>query len=94
MQKYYAAHNCANNEVAMFNSEEERNNWVNHGDWFSETVAKDDGIFLSEERIALSQSEAYELVGDRLYNSEEYIQDNMLDNVMWAVAASGGDCNA
>lgn len=88
MKHYYAAHKCANNEIAIFNSKEERDNWVNHKDWFSETIAKDDKIFLSDERIPLSESEAYCLIGKKLHKTKEYIKDNILKNVMWVSCQS------
>lgn len=84
MKHYYAAHKCANNEIAIFNSKEERDKWVNHEDYFSEMIAKDDEIFFNDERISLSESEAYSFIGKQLHNTKEYIKDNILENVMWA----------
>ena len=86
MKQFYATYECANNEIAIFNSKEERDNWVNHKDWFSE-LAKDDEIFMSEERVALTSAEAYALIGKQLHNTKEYIKDNILDNVMWALSS-------
>lgn len=80
MKKFYAAHECANTEIAVFNSKEKRDDWVNHRDWFSkefETV---------EKRVALSAKEAYSFIGSRLYNINNYISDSFLDDVMWIIA--------
>ena len=84
MKHYYATYATISNEIAIFNSKEERDDWVNHKDWFSVTIAKDDEDFLSDERIPLSAKEAYWLIGKQLYNAKEYDEDGFLDNVMWA----------
>ena len=83
MKHYYAVYKRMNSEIAIFKSKEERDDWVNHKDWFSETIAKDDEIFLSDERVPLSAKEAYWLIGKQLYNKKEYEEDAFLDNVMW-----------
>lgn len=76
MKKFYAAHECANMEIAVFNSKEERDIWVNHQDWFSKEFES------VEKRVALSAKEAYSLIGSRLHNINNYICDIFLDNVM------------
>ncbi len=82
MSKFYATYDSTDSEVVVFNNRADRDNWINHKDWFSETVAKGDEIFLNEKRIALSAIEAYAIVGCKLYDRTRHIKDNFLDNVM------------
>ena len=79
MKKFYAAHKCVKTEIAVFNSRQERDEWVNHLDWFSKEFQ------LQETRIALSKSQAYSLVGEKLHNVKCYIADNILENVKWII---------
>lgn len=66
-ERFYAGY-CFDfsNVIVSFESEEERDSWV----------AK------SRDRVALSEDEAYDLVGDRIYNDTQYIDDEDFDGVM------------
>lgn len=79
MEKYYAGYTFVKSEVAVFNSEEERDQWVKHNDAFSLAMNN-----RRKDRKPLTRAQALSRVGKAL--DEKPIKDVILDNVFWAIA--------
>lgn len=85
MKQFYARHKEIYNEIAVFSSEKERDDWVNFRDWFS--IATNTTVDnCTCEREAITEEEAEIYGGDLLYLQEALEDDNMLDNVHWLIA--------
>lgn len=85
MKKYYAAHFICPDEIAVFESEEDRDRWVNYQDEF----CKGEEAVL--QRVPLTEEEARTLVGDCLDDETAYIKDELLDWVLWCAGENDGD---
>lgn len=84
MKKFYAAHESVLTEIAVFNSKQERDEWINFKDWFSKEYQSES---MEDKRIALSYSETLSLVGKtQLHNTGNYVDDNVLENVKWIIS--------
>lgn len=79
MEKFYAGYTFVQSEVAVFDTEEERDQWVKHMDVFSLAMNN-----RRRDRKPLTRSQAYSRVGKAL--DEKPIKDAILDNVYWAIA--------
>ena len=66
--KFYAGYNNILTDVAMFNSEKERDEWV-------------DDEYSPFTRIALSEDEAYEIVG----SGYDLHNDELDDRTIWLI---------
>ncbi len=82
MTKYYARFNEVENEIAIFETETARNEWVNFKDEFSIAcgTTSENATF---QRIALTEAEAEKIAGDMLRMSEVYTEDETLKGVYW-----------
>ena len=83
MKKYFATFKEIKNEIAVFNTKEERDEWVSFNDGFSvlSGTNKDNAPF---QRVAISARQARAIAGNRIYigNLEN---DSVLDNVRWLI---------
>ncbi len=86
-KRFYAMVNCSPKEVAIFETEKERDEWVN----FQDPLCRDLGIIPEEEiadgweRKAITYSEAFQRVGRRIDYVKGYLQDSVLPYIKWAV---------
>ena len=82
---YYATHAETHDEIAIFNTEEERDAWVNYEDQFSIDFNADpeDQIFHREK---ITEREAADYSGGNIYHRETYIDDFYNDNMKWTTA--------
>ena len=83
MQKFYATYAEVlaygdHYEVATFNSEQERDDWLNYKDTLSLT-AKTTAENCVFKRLALEDSVAKELITQDVI----YIHDNIIQNIVW-----------
>ena len=86
-ERYYAKYVELNDAVAVFDTEEERDEWVQYKDEFSVAVnATTENAF--EQRTALTEDEARRLTCDRIYCEERFVEDDALDNLKWVVVPS------
>ena len=77
--QFYATHDDPYGEVAVFSSQEQRDDWVNYKDPFSLLYPGNyDG-----KRIAITQAQAEKIAGNRLYNKEFYMEDFEFGNYFW-----------
>lgn len=81
--RYYACYEYVPTEVAVFNSKEDRDKWVNFQDDFSKMFPE---IREDNVRIPLTFKEARSLVGKKILDIGTYIDDAILDNVRWVLS--------
>lgn len=86
-ERFYAKYTEANDGVAVFDSEAERDEWVMYKDEFSvDTGTTPENAFF--QRTALTEEEARRLSCDRIYCAERFVEDDALDNVKWIAVPS------
>ena len=73
MKKCYAAYEICPTEIAIFENEEDRGDWLAYKDL--------DG----DDRVGLTPTEAHLLAGDALYDETQYIEDDFIPNVHWLI---------
>lgn len=80
--KYFARFAESRREIAVFNTQEERDAWVNYEDEFSRFThtTPENAPF---HRISLSEDEARECSAGRIYNVANYYPDTISDNITW-----------
>lgn len=71
MRKFYAGYNDMSTDIAVFNSAQERDNWINEKD-------------TSFERIPLTRKEAIDIVGRKFFCLYTY-QDELDEHIVWIV---------
>lgn len=72
MKKFYATyHNIGESDIAVFKTEQERDDWVNFKDPYSKALNVDvnNATF---ERIAISEEEAKMRIGYMLHREDEF----------------------
>lgn len=77
MQKCYAAYEICPTEIAIFDNEEDRNNWLAYKDV--------DGDEFAIPRLGLTPTEAHLLAGDALDDESQYIEDEFIPGVRWLI---------
>lgn len=69
MRKFYAGFNDMSTDIAVFNSAQERDSWVNDKN-------------TSFERIPLTRKEAMDIVGHKFFGLHTY-QDELDEHIVW-----------
>lgn len=77
MQKSYAAYEICPTEIAIFENEEDRADWLAYKDL--------DGDEYGIPRVGLTPTEARLLAGDALYDEEQYIEDEFVPGLRWLI---------
>lgn len=75
MSKFYAINEGIENEIAAFNSEHDRDEWVNYNDPFSRefrATAENTGF----ARVAISAEAAEKIISDVTYIEPDMFNDN------------------
>lgn len=81
--KFYAISESAPNEIGVFESEAERDEWVAYEDWFSKEIMIEEDK--QDRRMAITRRDAEFLVGEEwMDNEEDYEEDFSLRNIRWA----------
>lgn len=84
---YYATYTSTPRWVAIFRTQQERDEWVSFRDEVSRTLFEE-ADRAADPRIALTPEQAYIYVGSRLYNKAKHIMDEFMENVRWAYDSS------
>lgn len=82
MQEFYAKYDDPYGDVAVFSTEEQRDDWVNYKDPFSLLFPE----MYDGKRIALTQEQAEALTGPKLYDPNARIEDFDFGNYFWVEA--------
>lgn len=86
--RFYAIYKDVPSEIAIFNTEAERDEWVRYEDKFAKTFMSE--ADRQEERMAITREDAEFLICSYLLDAEEdYIPDLSLPNVSWAILDVG-----
>lgn len=86
-KRFYAIEYRGSDKVAVFDSQQERDEWVAYQDEFSKAFgitaeeAKEDGY----ERQAITHAEAFWIVGSRIDYIRGYLKDSILSNLRWVI---------
>ena len=84
-KKFYARHKEVISEIAIFSTKQDRDKWVSFKDQFSIDVGltSKNSAF---QRVAQSFSQAYRLVGDLIFDEDNYIEDTFDSGIKWVEA--------
>ena len=86
-KRFYAKFAEANDGVAVFETEAERDEWVMYRDEFSrDTETTPENALL--QRTALTEEEAARLSCDRIFCAERFVDDEVNDNIKWIAVPS------
>lgn len=81
-QKFYAQIEEVYNWVAVFDTQEERDRWVNFQDDFSKDFFTQEDR-LETPRIAITEKEAAEITGFNIYEPTAVIPDDFDPSIHW-----------
>ena len=78
---YFAKFKENNNEIIIFKTQQERDNWINFQDEFSRDMGTtaDNAVF---HRMAISSERASRIAGDSFDNQDNYYQDEITGNLI------------
>lgn len=82
-KRYFAAYIVSPDQIAVFDSEPDRDRWASYMDEIS------DGDPCGFYRIGLEEDEAHALLGDRIYDESAYEEDEFLPWVRWVFPENG-----